>query len=164
MIGNDIVDLNLAAVESNWQRKGYLEKIFTPEEKSLVFAAKDAGLMVWLLWSMKESGYKAATDKSAMKPFSPISFRCQNLIVNAYTAKGNVTHDGVTYHCDSTITSDYIHTITAEAPDLLKQAQPKISVYDESDHSYKHSNPVSVSHHGTYLALIYCSDFLLSVS
>ena len=34
MIGNDIVDLDLARTQSNWQRKGFLDKIFTKKEKN----------------------------------------------------------------------------------------------------------------------------------
>ena len=31
-IGNDIIDLKLAKTQSNWQRKGFLEKQFTQKE------------------------------------------------------------------------------------------------------------------------------------
>ena len=37
--GNDIVDLSLAKTESNWKRKGFLEKIFT--ENSLLINLED---------------------------------------------------------------------------------------------------------------------------
>ena len=33
MIGNDIVDLDLARKESNWKRKGFLDKIFSLQEQ-----------------------------------------------------------------------------------------------------------------------------------
>ena len=33
MIGNDIIDLALAKKENNWQRKGFLDKLFTPKEQ-----------------------------------------------------------------------------------------------------------------------------------
>ena len=36
MIGNDIVDLKLAKNQSNWQRKGFLEKQFTEEEQKTI--------------------------------------------------------------------------------------------------------------------------------
>ncbi|WP_332368793.1 hypothetical protein [Spirosoma telluris] len=35
MIGNDIVDLTQAKQESNWQRKGFLHKLFTLMSNSL---------------------------------------------------------------------------------------------------------------------------------
>ena len=39
-IGNDIVDLNLAKTESNWQRKGFLEKQFTQKEQEEILTQK----------------------------------------------------------------------------------------------------------------------------
>lgn len=155
MIGNDIVDLQLAAVESNWKRKGYLEKIFTPTERFLIHSAKDAEIMVWLLWTMKESVYKAATDRSKIRTFAPCSLNCNNLVLHEDTATGSIIYEHHKYFCQSTLTRSYIHTIAAIKPLLLKEAKLKISDYDEKDFSYRASNPSSVSHHGQYLALIY---------
>jgi phosphopantetheinyl transferase (holo-ACP synthase) len=155
LIGNDIVDLQLAAVESNWKRKGYLEKIFTPTERFLIHTAKDAEMMVWLLWTMKESVYKAATDRSKIKTFTPYAFDCNNLVLHEDTATGSIIYEHHKYFCQSSLTSTYIHTIAAAKPVLLKQAKLKIIDYDESDFSYRASKPSSVSHHGQYLALIY---------
>ena len=39
MIGNDIIDLSLAETESNWQRKGFLEKQFTAKEQAIIDTA-----------------------------------------------------------------------------------------------------------------------------
>ena len=36
MIGNDIIDLSLAAIQSNWQRAGFLEKQFTKKEREYI--------------------------------------------------------------------------------------------------------------------------------
>ena len=55
MIGNDVIDLQLAAVQSNWQRPGFREKIVTEGENHLIDAAEDPFQTVWRLWSMKES-------------------------------------------------------------------------------------------------------------
>lgn len=155
MIGNDIVDLAIAAVESNWQRRGFLDKIFTVAERFLIHSAKDAELMVWLMWTMKESAYKAATDQSKIKSFAPFAFSCNNLIWHNHSAVGNVIYQGEIYFCQSTLTQRYIHTIAATSPALLSGAKLNIAQYDESDRSYRASNPVSVSHHGAFLALIY---------
>lgn len=155
MIGNDIVDLELAAIESNWKRKGYLEKIFTMTERFLIHAAKDEGIMVWLLWTMKESVYKAATDRSKIRSFAPCSFCCNNLILHQDTATGTIIYEGKHYYSQSMLTPTFIHTIAAARPAILNQSKLTIGDYDESDSSYKTSNPASVSHHGRYLALIY---------
>lgn len=57
MTGNDIVDIKQAAAESNWKRKGFLEKIFTPHEQEYIGQSALPEEMVWKLWSMKESAY-----------------------------------------------------------------------------------------------------------
>lgn len=155
MIGNDIVDLNRAAVESNWKRTGYLEKIFTLAERFLIHSAKDTDVMVWLFWSMKEAVYKAATDQTKIRSFAPFLLDCNNLILHPGSATGNVIYNGKTYYSQSILTPDYIHTIAVGKPKLLNQVKLKISDYDVMDRSYKNSNPASVSHHGAYLALIY---------
>ena len=33
MLGNDVVDLQLAAVQSDWRKKGFLDKVFSAEEQ-----------------------------------------------------------------------------------------------------------------------------------
>lgn len=155
MIGNDIVDLEIAAIESNWQRKGFLEKIFTMAERFLIHSANDPNLMVWLMWTMKEASYKAATDKSKIKTFAPCTLNCNNLILHKESATGNVIYQNETYLCQTELNLHYIHTMAALNPKTLREATVKISNYEESDRSYRASKPDSVSHHGAYLALIY---------
>ena len=55
MIGNDIIDLSVAKLESNWQRRGFLEKQFTEEEQQLILTASNPFVLVWKFWSMKEA-------------------------------------------------------------------------------------------------------------
>jgi len=55
LIGNDIVDLQCARKESNWQRKGFLEKQFTDLEQEIIFRVENSFETVWRLWSMKEA-------------------------------------------------------------------------------------------------------------
>ncbi|MHA7057438.1 4'-phosphopantetheinyl transferase superfamily protein [Aquimarina sp. M1] len=77
MIGNDIIDLKLAAVQSNWQRKGWLNKVFTASEQQRIWYAKNPGQMVWKLWSMKEATYKAHQRCFSLSPkYNPWDFVC----------------------------------------------------------------------------------------
>ncbi len=50
MIGNDIIDLNLIRAQSNWQREGFLQKLFSEEEQTLIQNSQDPELNVWLLY------------------------------------------------------------------------------------------------------------------
>lgn len=155
MIGNDIVDLHQAAKESNWKRNGYLEKIFTAHEQFLIQSAKDAEMMVWLLWTMKESVYKASSRETKIRSFNPTSLCTNNLILHDIGATGNLMHQDTLYHCQSILSTNYIHTIASAKSEILNDVMLKIIEYDASDSSYRNTNPSCVSHHGSYLALIY---------
>lgn len=155
MIGNDIVDLNIAAKESNWARTGYLEKIFTMSERFHIHVAKDPEIMVWLLWTMKEAAYKAHSRETKFRTFAPTLICCNNLVLHEETAFGDLFYEGKLFYSQSSIAPNYIHTIASEKASVLKDINPKISDYNESDDSYRSTHPASVSHHGHYLALIY---------
>lgn len=77
MIGNDIIDLKLASIQSNWKRKGFLDKVFTKHEQELIFDSINPFKMVWTLWSMKESAYKIYVQKHNNRFFAPKKIQCQ---------------------------------------------------------------------------------------
>ena len=106
MIGNDVVDLNLAKSQSNWKRKGFLEKVFTPKEQLIISETADSFTTVWLLWSMKESAYKIYSRQYNTRFFAPKKFKCElNAIQNT------VCINGITYYTSSTISRENIHTL-----------------------------------------------------
>lgn len=106
MIGNDIVDLDLAKKESNWQRRGFLDKLFTSEEQELITASNDSFQTVWLLWSMKESAYKAYLQSQGNRFFSPKSIKIKLISKNSATA---LIHDKL-FYAQSEINQNVIHT------------------------------------------------------
>ncbi len=75
-IGNDIVDLKLAKTESNWERRGFLEKQFTQKEQGEILNSENSFFKVWLFWSMKEAAYKCYTQKVKERFFAPQKFEC----------------------------------------------------------------------------------------
>lgn len=75
-VGNDIVDLKVAATESNWQRKGFLNKIFTNTEIKYINNSDDKFNTVWRLWSMKESAYKLYIQQNDERFFNPKKLEC----------------------------------------------------------------------------------------
>ena len=83
MIGNDIVDLALAKIQSNWKRVGYLDKIFTVSEKKLIQNSKNQEITVWELWSRKEAVYKIYNRLTNERVFNPLQIECfENSIFN----------------------------------------------------------------------------------
>lgn len=59
MIGNDVIDIALSRVSSNWQRRGFLDKVFSESEQEIIHQSYDPFVSVWRLWSMKEAAYKS---------------------------------------------------------------------------------------------------------
>ncbi|NJY62447.1 4-phosphopantetheinyl transferase family protein [Salinimicrobium sp. CDJ15-81-2] len=111
MIGNDVVDLHLAARESNWRRKGFLEKVFTTAEQEIISTSKDKDTTVWLLWSMKEAAYKAHQRAFNLPvKLNWLAQECKLLTFSLEHASGEVNVNGNLYFTTSKITSEFIHT------------------------------------------------------
>jgi len=152
MIGVDIVDLQQARLDSNWRRKGYLDKLFTAAEQLLIATAPEADVMVWLLWSMKESAYKIDSRKTGLRSFAPIKLVCSKVVIDGQSATGMVRYGEGLYYTQSELHQDYIRTIASGTPAALQNADVKITGLFAD---YKNSNPQCVSHHGRYLALAF---------
>ena len=179
MLGNDIVDLKKSALESNWQRKGFLDKIFTKEEQQEIWTAPNPEIMVWLFWSMKEAVYKIINRESLERFYSPQKFECKILFINDGKAKGAVVYNETTYFTESDLDANYIYTLAhAEISNLKKISTHYLcnatnyknyfklkyghciqknlfGVPEILDFKLKTKKPVSISHHGRYLAIAY---------
>ena len=117
MIGNDIVDLELAAVQSNWRRKGFLHKVFTDSERELIASSENQDLFVWLLWSMKEAAYKAHQRRFSLPRRLDFKFQeCTSIGALKEVSEGVVTVGRNRYHTWTRITSVSLHTIAVEGP------------------------------------------------
>lgn len=111
MIGNDIVDLKLAKTQSNWQRNGFVTKIFTSQEQHLLKNSTDPFSLVWLLWSMKESAYKCYVQKKKIRFFAPKKLQCELISAN----QGLVLIDNERYYTHSKLTNNFIVTNASSA-------------------------------------------------
>jgi len=106
LIGNDVIDLSLAKKESNWQRKGFLKKLFSNDEQQLILEALNSFEMVWRLWSMKEAAYKIFTQQHSVRFFAPKKFECKLM----QDLKGVVCYKGQQFYTSSIINQQYIFT------------------------------------------------------
>lgn len=114
MIGNDIVDLQAAAVQSNWRRQGYLQKVFTLEEQREIGQARDAARMVWTFWSMKEAAYKAQQREFGLKRrINPSGFECTISRQAGASASGKVSVGDRVYFTETTYKDSCVHTTAA---------------------------------------------------
>ena len=107
MIGNDIIDLSLAKTQSNLQRKGFLEKLFSSNEQQLILNAPNSFEMVWRLWSMKEAAYKIYTQQHSIRFFAPKKFECKL----TQELHGKICFKEQNFYSSSIINKDYIFTI-----------------------------------------------------
>lgn len=180
MIGNDIIDLRLAGQESNWQRQGFLSKIFTAAEQEMIRQASIPSDMVWLLWSCKEAAYKIVNRVTNFRMYNPTKFSCTLSDEQENTIRGKVLYAARTYSFISYRNSSYIHTVAASHDFFLSH----IAIYTGSSlpsHLFTTGNslvktpdgipylincgthsttPVSISHHGKYVGLVQSNTFL----
>lgn len=155
MIGNDIVDLEFAKIESNWKRKGYLDKIFSQKEQLLVTSAINSELMVWNLWSRKEAAYKIYNRQTGISGYFPLKLKCyyQSSVLGTVNINGNI------YYTQTQISNDYIYTIAVTKKKYFNKIK-KVSNNSEInkingvpfiiDTKNNTKKPVSISHHGRF--------------
>ncbi len=107
MTGNDIIDLATAAAESNWKRKGFIEKIFTLQEQRYIREATLPEEMIWKLWSMKESAYKIYTRQFGGRFFAPQKFNCT--LLTGQTGKVEINNNS--FHTNTSAAKNYMYSI-----------------------------------------------------
>jgi phosphopantetheinyl transferase (holo-ACP synthase) len=158
VIGNDVVDLALARKESNWKRPGFLEKIFTAEEQSLIANAKNQEIMVWNLWSRKEAAYKIYNRQTGIRAYIPAQLEC----VYENASSGSVHCNGNIYYTKTEISKDKIATVAVTRKSDFKEiivVKPTVKVHKENGIPYVNDaknelKPISISHHGRFSARV----------
>ncbi len=182
MIGNDIVDLKLALLEDKASNLRWLNKVFVEKEIELIQNSENPNIMLWRLWSMKESAYKVAVKKSGIRAFNPK--RLETEILGPWQGRINSVY-GV-FQVSSWIAEDYIHSIASDSLDKMaisgqktaeisdrstdvrrsliehfKECKPhfselNIKMNEEIPYLYSANEKlpfdISLSHHGDYIA------------
>ncbi|WP_300978049.1 4'-phosphopantetheinyl transferase superfamily protein [Flavobacterium sp.] len=155
MIGNDIVDLEVARCQSNWQRKGFLDKIFTINEQRLILDAENPELLVWNLWTRKEAAYKIFNRSTQIRAFIPLLLECN--VINEFEGTISINHQ--TYFSQTEITESSVYTVAVSERlfflkiQVLSSEQP---IFKEDgipflmDSISNKKNPVSITHHGRF--------------
>lgn len=163
MIGNDIVDLALARQESNWKRKGFLNKIFTQNEQLQISTAENSEVMVWNLWSRKEAAYKMYNRQTLIRAHFPLQLECFDMEIIDEIIIGKVTIKQKIYYTKTTITNDFINTIAVENIkdfDDIKTLKNRKNIQKIAGIPYLFEKetsvprPLSISHHGRYEQII----------
>jgi len=157
MIGNDIVDFNLAREESNWTRKGFLEKIFSIQEQELIHNSPNPEIMIWNLWTRKEAAYKIYNRLTGIRGYFPSMLECMYKDENS----GTVTIDDFEFHTQTEITNLYIYSeAVSETANFskIKSLQTLDNIKKNNGIPYFLNNnitkPVSITHHGRFQRII----------
>ncbi|WP_158729718.1 MULTISPECIES: 4'-phosphopantetheinyl transferase superfamily protein [unclassified Flavobacterium] len=153
MIGNDIVDLATAKKESNWKRKGFLEKIFTVKEQNLISQSKIPDVMVWNLWSRKEAAYKIFNRETGIRGFFPLLLECS--FEDEKT--GKVVIQNKSYLTNTTFENNAVYTIAVTHKEhfkKIKNINPNTTILKKNgipfiiDPVSMVETPISITHHG----------------
>ncbi|MEO5777193.1 MAG: 4'-phosphopantetheinyl transferase superfamily protein [Flavobacterium sp.] len=159
MIGNDIIDLALARKESNWKRKGFLDKLFTPKEQVLISNSQNPETTLWNLWSRKEAAYKIYNRQTQIRAFIPLQLECFDIEEIDGIILGKVICYDTVYYTKTIITSDYIETNavvnsrdfdnikTIDTFDMIVKTDGIPNYFDSENKIWK---PISKSHHGRF--------------
>jgi phosphopantetheinyl transferase (holo-ACP synthase) len=159
MIGNDVIDILQSRKESNWQRKGFIQKLFTIEEQLLISNAPDPEIMVWMLWSMKEAAYKIYNRQTKVRAYIPQKLVCSIASQNLNFTTGNVTCYENNYHTKTFLSEGIIHTIAVSTLDNFNhviEIENKSIIKDQNGIPYLVTSSqntvqdVSISHHGRF--------------
>lgn len=153
MIGNDVVDLILAKKESNWKRKGYLDKLFSNREQDFIKSANNQDEMVWMLWSIKESTYKAYQRICYNQGFYPLKIKIESLHVIKDTYFSKIKLFDTDFYGTTTIENEIVKTVVVKnEKNFANLVYCNAIEYQKNTdglpfeiHSKK---PISISHHG----------------
>jgi len=153
MIGNDVVDLALARTESNWKRKGFLQKIFTPNERSQILNSEKPEVKVWELWSRKEAAYKIWNRESNLRLYHPMKFECSDEISDY----GKVSFENQVYFTNTDVSDERISSIAVCVKsdfDAIIHLKSRNGIVKENGIPSLNKKPVSISHHGRFEQII----------
>ena len=159
MIGNDVIDIFQSRHESNWQRKGFIEKLFIAEEQLLITKNSNPEIMVWMLWSMKEAAYKIYNKQTKIRAYIPQKLVCSFDSKTKEFISGKVICSENQYYTKTIIRENMIHTIAASNQnelDCIIEIERKNIFKDEYGIPFLISGPsnviqdISISNHGRF--------------
>jgi phosphopantetheinyl transferase (holo-ACP synthase) len=155
MIGNDIVDLRFAKVQSNWMRPRFVEKICTDTEFTFIHQSINPELEIWKLWSRKEAAYKIYNRETGIRGYFPWKISC-SLQENSNERDNDfVTIYSEKYYTKTIVNAEYIYTIAAKSLLLFNQiidlsANQKIIKINDLPFVKDTLQPVSITNHGRF--------------
>ncbi|MCH4823119.1 4'-phosphopantetheinyl transferase superfamily protein [Gramella lutea] len=175
MIGNDIIDLSIARLENKTNNPRYCKKVFTGKERDIIEAESDKEKMLWTLWAMKETAYKAHQRRfNLARKINPLDYECDSeSIVNIGEWKYKVEVDRNEHYIHCSTTQDNLQSYIYPSLEFLFEnfltdlREQNIFRHDEIgvvknrygipsilDKTNSETIPFSLSHHGKFTAIV----------
>lgn len=128
MVGNDIVDHDLARKLSRWESARFRHKIFTKSELNFLSNNESDFENIWRLWSMKESAYKIYVQKTGLTFRNPHRIIVESLndkdgivsIANFIYYTNTISNIYYTFTQASDIENEHLHSHIFEIPKGLE--------------------------------------------
>lgn len=137
LIGNDVVDLSLPETQEKDRLSRFAKRVCTREEQTLLAGTDRPHLMLWALWSAKETAYKIAKKHRSETIFSPIRFIVEPASLPLFSGEsvaiGNVRYQGTEIQVRWHSAEEYIHCVGIWADRSLNEVL--VAVAREGDRS-----------------------------
>ena len=122
LLGNDIVDLQEASATGKVQELRFLERVFTVGEQECIRAADCAVLMLWMLWSGKESLFKVMSKIESGLVFSHKRFALEEKVLTALLSGASsggkivseILFENRSMHLQWEWNSEYVHCVASD--------------------------------------------------
>ncbi|NJM79374.1 MAG: 4-phosphopantetheinyl transferase family protein [Flavobacterium sp.] len=105
------------------ERKGFLAKLFTAFEQELIINTSNQEEMVWMLWSIKESTYKAYQRIHYNRGFYPVKIEIQSVKRIGKQYYSTIFLFGSLFYGKTSIKNDVIYTIVVQNKNYFKIIQ-----------------------------------------
>ncbi|OYQ43592.1 4'-phosphopantetheinyl transferase family protein [Flavobacterium aurantiibacter] len=119
MIGNDIIDLQVALSESIVLQQRRLDKICTLAEQRYIRQAENPWQAFWLIWTRKEACYKAFQRLHYIHSFCP--HQIENQIDTSVILSDTICFRGKQFFVQTAIDGSKIHSICSSSEERLKE-------------------------------------------
>ena len=177
IIGNDIIDLEIALDKPRLKNDRFLSKVFTKNEITQIHLHPNPELAIWKMWSMKETAYKAHQRLFQLPArLDPISYECDldklyvikdknTYIINLENDENhiyswlkfrNIMHIKLPY--SPNYKSDFLKEFSIRTDlDLrnIELCKNNLGIPELFVKNTNNSLPISITHHGRFAAICF---------
>ncbi len=182
MIGNDIIDLELAYSEKKSENQRFRKKVFSKAENDLIDSTLNSELTLWHLWASKEAAYKLHQRKFQLEPkLNPLRIEC----CLGKSQRVQVAIKNESYSVYTKITSKYLYAEARlnKSYELFREIYKQPVNYHDYLKNFSEANnfkldnlslkkdqlnipsifnsiseknfPISITHHGKFAAIVF---------